>query len=109
MTKVFAVPFHVKRMEQSAMPAELSGAYVTCYVAGSTYAEATEKSLKKLLGDGLHPEEILQPIYEINSENWTEHVSEKWAGYATSLPAQGEFESAMESGEVVYGPFGSYA
>lgn len=91
------------------MPSELSGAYVTCYAAGGDYSEAAEKSLKRLLEDGLHPEEILQSIYEINSDNWTQHVSEKWTDYAASLPAQGEFEAAMENGEVVYGPFGSYA
>ena len=29
--------------------------------------------------------------------------------YASSLPGQVEFEDAMRSGGVVYGPFGSYA
>ncbi|THB69318.1 MAG: hypothetical protein D6B28_11695 [Gammaproteobacteria bacterium] len=109
MSKVFVVPFHVKRMAQSIMPPELSGAYVTCYVASSDYSEATEKSLRKLLEDGLHPEEVLEPIYEMNSDDWTQHVSENWNDYIASMLTQAEFEIAMKNGEVVYGPFGSYA
>lgn len=109
LTKVFVVPFHVKRMEKSIMPSDFSGAYVSCYAAGKDYVEATEKSLKKLTEDGLHPQEILQPIHEMNSENWTKHISEMWADHVDSLPTQAEFEEAIENDKVVYGPFGSYA
>jgi hypothetical protein len=109
LTKIFVIPFHVKRMEQSIMPPDFSGAYVSCYVAGKDYVEATEKSLNRLSEDGLHPQEILQPIYEMSLESWTEHVAERWAEHTASLPSQGEFEDAIQKGKVVYGPFGSYA
>lgn len=90
------------------MPPNISGAYVSCYAAGQNYIEATEKSLKKLSEDGLYPQEILQPIHEIDSEDWTKHIGEMWPNYAASLLHQSEFEEAMNSGNVVYGPFGSY-
>lgn len=108
LTKIFVVPFHVKRMEQSIMPPELSGAYVSCYTAGNDYVEATQKSLKKLSEDGLHPQEILQSIHEMNSENWTKHINEMWADHIASLLTQIEFEDAIKNDQVVYGPFGSY-
>lgn len=109
MAKVFVIPFHVKRMAQSIMSADFSGAYVSCYATGKDYAEATEKSLKRLSEDGLHSQEILQPIHEMNSENWTKHVGEMWAEHISSLPNQTEFEDAIQNDKVVYGPFGTYA
>lgn len=90
------------------MPSDIGGAYVSCYSKGETYVEATENALKKLAVDGLHPEEILQPIHEMSSSAWTEHVKEQWADYVNNLPSQAEFEEAISSGEVVYSPFGSY-
>lgn len=108
LTKVFIVPFHVKRIGKSIMPPDISGAYVSCYAAGKGYIEATEKSLKKLSEDGLHPQEILQPIHEMSSEDWTKHISEMWPDHAASLPTQSEFEYAISNDRVVYGPFGSY-
>jgi len=108
MAKVFVIPFHVKAMEHSIMPPDLAGAYVSCYSQGETYLEATESALKKLAEDGLHPEEILQPIHEMESSAWTAHVKEAWPDYVNSLPTQDDFEGAIKSGKVVYGPFGSY-
>jgi len=109
LTKVFIIPFHVTRTEQSIMPPDISGAYVSCYSVGQNYIEATEKSLKKLSQDGLHPQEILQPIHEMISEDWTKHISEMWPDHVASLLTQSEFEDAMVNARIVYGPFGSYA
>lgn len=106
--KVFIVPFHVKRMDESIMPPELAGAYVSCYASGRDYSEATERCLKRLVADGLHPIEILQPINEMKLEDWERHIKEVWSGYAASLPSQQEFEDAIKKDAVVYGPFGSY-
>jgi len=90
------------------MPPDLVGAYVSCYSKGDTYVEATEMALKKLDADGLHPEEILQPIHEMESGLWAEHVKDQWPEYVDALPTQDRFDEAISSGEVVYGPFGSY-
>ncbi|MBY6192140.1 hypothetical protein KUV22_17090 [Microbulbifer agarilyticus] len=106
--KVFIIPFHVKPLENSIMPPELGGAYVSCYATGETYVEATEKALQKLAEDGLHPEEILQPINEMLASDWSVHINEQWKDYVSNLPTQSEFEASIISGKVVYGPFGSY-
>ena len=90
------------------MPPDISGAYVSCYAAGQNYVEATQKSLKKLLDDGLHPQEILEPIHEMRSDEWEKHASEMWPEHLASLPTQSEFEDAIKNDRVVYGPFGSY-
>lgn len=108
MTRVFIIPFHVSPLEGSIMPSALSGAYVNCYSQGDTYVDATERALEKLALDGLYPEEILKPIYEMESTSWAEHVSESWPDYVDQLPSQAEFSEAIESNSVVYGPFGSY-
>jgi hypothetical protein len=108
MTKVFIIPFHVKPMENSIMPPGLKGAYVSCYSQGETYVEATEKALKKLDSDGLYPEEILQPIHEMESSLWAEHIKNQWPDYVNNLPTQEEFDDAITGGNVIYGPFGSY-
>ncbi|PHV10067.1 hypothetical protein [Chitinimonas sp. BJB300] len=108
MTKVFIIPFHVRRLDISIMPAGFSGGYVSCYSPGNDYVEATKKALGKLAEDGLNPEEILQPIHEIDTKNWSRHISEQWPDQADSLLDQDEFEKEMASGHVVYGPFGSY-
>ena len=106
--KVF-IPLHVQALEKSIMPPDLGGAYVSCYTSGASYLEATEKALKKLADDGLHPEEILQPIHEMPISNWTVHINEQWRAHVGNLPGQTQFEEQIKSGEVVYGPFGSYA
>lgn len=51
----------------------------------------------------------MQPIHEMVSENWTQHVGEMWPDQAESLISQAEFEDIVKGGGVVYGPFGSYA
>jgi len=106
--KVFIIPFHVKPLEKSIMPPELGGAYVSCYAAGETYVQATELALAKLTQDGLHPEEILQPINEMPVAHWSAHIHEQWRDYIGNLPNQSEFEESILAGRVVYGPFGSY-
>lgn len=109
MTRIFIIPFHVQRLDKSIMPPELSGAYVSCYSAGDDYVDATQSALRKLSADGLHPLEILQPILEMSSDGWMAHIRERWGDHVTSLPTQAEFEEAIQSKKVVYGPFGSYA
>jgi len=91
------------------MPPDVGGAYVSCYSCGDTYVEATEKALKKLTSDGLYPEEVLQPIHEMEVSAWTQHVKEQWPDHVGNLLTQSEFEEAISSGEVVYGPFGGYS
>ncbi|WP_241775561.1 hypothetical protein [Acinetobacter venetianus] len=68
--KVYIIPFHVKRMDISIMPLDIGGAYVSCYVASDNYINAIKLALKKLNSDGLYPEEILQPINEIEVSSW---------------------------------------
>ena len=109
MSKVYIIAFRVTPLAQSIMPPEFSGAYVSCYSFGNDYVEATKKALIRLSKDGLHPQEILQPVHEMESKDWVEHVNEKWSSYVDSLPSQMEFDLAMESDQVVYGPFGSYS
>ncbi len=106
--KVFIIPFHVKALENSIMPEGLGGAYVSCYASGETYVQATERALNKLAQDGLHPEEILQPINEMPVSHWSAHINEQWKDYVSNLPSQNEFEASIAAGKVVYGPFGSY-
>ena len=108
MRKIFIVPFHVKGLGDSIMPPEIGGAYVTCYSQGDTYIDAVENILKKLAKDGLHPEEILQPIHEMDAASWDIHVKETWPNYADNLPSQSEFVEMIRANHVVYGPFGSY-
>jgi len=105
---IFIIPFHVKPLDNSIMPSHLEAAYVSCYAKGETYVEATQNALKKLAVDGLHPEEILQPIHEMRVSDWASHIKEQWRVQAASLPSQKEFEKSILSGNVVYGPFGSY-
>ncbi|WP_010604470.1 hypothetical protein [Pseudoalteromonas maricaloris] len=108
MKKVFIVPFHVKGLEKSIMPPEIGGAYVTCYSQGNTYVDAVENILRQLASDGLHAEEVLQPIHEMEVSSWSKHVQETWPDYADSLPSQSEFTASICANQVIYGPFGSY-
>ena len=108
MKKVFIVPFHVKGLEKSIMPPEIGGAYVTCYSQGETYVDAIENILKQLASDGLHPEEILQPVHEMEVNSWKKHVQETWPEYVDSLPDESEFSASISANQVIYGPFGSY-
>lgn len=108
MDKVFVIPFHVKRVAGSIMPEGVSAAYVSCFAGGNDYVEATEKALRQLLQDGMNPEEILQPILELGAEEWGNYILGKWPNYVGSLPSQIDFYKAINSGQVVYGPFGSY-
>ena len=108
MGKLFIVPIHVKRMEKSIMPDEMSGGYVSCYADGIDYADAVKKCLDALKADGLYPHEIMQPILELDLKDWSRHVAEQWPAQVESLPNQGEFESKIKAGKVIYGPIGSY-
>ena len=108
--KIFIIPFRVehKNNDSSIMPSEFSSGYVSCYSPGRNYEEATEKALKSLIMNGIFPAEVLQPIYEMDSEAWSQHISDRWPELVDSLLSQNEFESVMKRDEVVYGPFGMY-
>jgi hypothetical protein len=106
--KAFVIGFHVKPMENTIMPPELGGAYVDCFSKGQDYAEATKKALDQLIDDGLHPEEILEPILEIDISEWHSYAQDRWPEYISSIATQSEFEETMYRGGVIYGPFGSY-
>lgn len=108
MTTVYAVPFHVKRMENSIMPPNLTDAYVRCYAAGGDHLDATRRAFEKLASDGLYAAEIRHPILTIESTGWFEHIHCNWPEHESLLPTQNEFEDAIGRGKVVYGPFGSY-
>ena len=109
MEKIFVIPFHVRRGVDSIIPVNVSGAYVSCFTRGGSYVEATEKALAQLQRDGMVPEEILQPIFELAAGGWNRYVKEKWPNYVESLPNQIDFDKAMQDDLVVYGPFGSYS
>ena len=108
MNKVFIIPFHVKAQKNSIMPEDLGGAYVSCYAIGNSYVDATEKALNKLAEDGLYPEEILQPINQLELGSWEEYLKESWSEYIDEFPKQDEFEQAMHAGKIIYSPFASY-
>lgn len=108
LERVFIIPFHVTRMNDSVMPASFYGAYVRCYVSGVDYVQAIKRALAKLLEDGLHPEEMLQPIQQMDAYSWSQHILDQWPDQAESLPSQNEFNEVIQQGRVVYGPFGSY-
>lgn len=109
MTRILIIPFHVQRIDKSVMSPEVSGACVNCYSAVDDCIDATQSTLGQHSVDGLYPVEILQPIFEMSSDSWMAHVRERWADCVASLPTQSEFEEAIQSKKVVYGPFGSYA
>jgi len=106
--RVFIIPMRVRSMDNSIMPKGASSAYVSCFSTGNDFMEASEKALESLVNDGIHSEEILQPIYEMDSNEWSHFISEQWPEQKSSLITQTEFENAMKKGEVVYGPFGLY-
>ena len=108
LDKVFIVPFHVKRDRESIIPADVAGAYVSCYTAADRYELAVKKCLSALRADGVLVEEILQPINTMSLEDWSKHVVDEWPDQADQMPSQEEFEDALRGGNVVYGPFGSY-
>lgn len=106
--KAFIIGFHVKPMEGTIMPSNLGGAYVDCFSKGKNYEEATKNALDKLVKDGLYPEEILEPILEIEISEWSAYAKKRWPDYIESVATQSEFEDSIMSGGVVYGPFGAY-
>lgn len=108
MDEIFIVPFHVKRTESSIIPDNATGAYVSCYVKADGYKQAIESCVASLGMDGLRIAEILQPIHSMDSSQWGQHIQDQWPDQASQMLSQKEFESAMEAGKVLYGPFGAY-
>ena len=109
MKKVFIIRFHVKALENSIMPSTVGGAYVSCFAKGVSYAEAMDVAIKKLTEDGLYPEEVLEPVHEMDLSSWAIYIEDEWPEYVNNLPSQLDFEKAIKLGEAVYGPFASYA
>ena len=106
--KVFIIGFHVKPMENTIMPPDMDGAYVDCFCMGNTYEDAAKNSLDKLAKDGLYPEEVLESVLEMEIEQWSTYVKDRWPDYLDGILAQQDFETTVRSGGVVYGPFTGY-
>lgn len=109
MATIYSIPFHVTRMPRSIMPADFAGAFVRCYAGGGLPEVAFQRMLDKLVKDGLHPKEILDPIHTMDTSDWSGHVLETWPEYPYALPDQFDFENEIFGGGVVYGLFGSYS
>ena len=106
--KAYIIRFHVKPMEGTIMPPELGGAYISCFSIGEGYEESMKKCIDKLAVDGLYPEEVLDPVHEIEIADWTKYVDGEWPEYKNNLANQSEFEEKVLSGGVEYGPFAGY-
>lgn len=50
----------------------------------------------------LYPKEIVQPILQMNAEDWSVHVSEQRPNQAGSLLRQDEFDERIRKGAVVW-------
>lgn len=108
MKKIFAINCQVKRAPKSIIPEGFSGAFVTCYSCSSDYEIAARAIIKKLRNDGLEVIGIESEINELAPGCWDSHIATQWPEHIDSLPSQTEFDAAMESGKVVYGPFGTF-
>lgn len=106
--KVYIIRFHVKPMEKTIMPAELGGAYISCFSTGAGYEESMKKCIDKLTSDGLYPEEVLEPVHEIDISEWSNYANGQWPEYKDNIASQVEFEEKVLSGGVEYGPFAGY-
>lgn len=104
MEQVFVTPFRVSPKESSILPAGTTFAFLRCYTYAADYEEAVRKCLSALASDGMHVEEILQPIQSMRSSDWAQHIAEQWPDHASMLPDQKAFESSLLRGGVVYGP-----
>lgn len=105
--KVFIITSKVHALQKSIMPVS-SKAYVNCYTSGNDYEEAIKKVFEKFLIDGIHPDEILNPICEMPLEDWTIHIKEKYGDLAQRMLSQKDFETRILSNEVVYGGFACF-
>lgn len=108
MPDIFIVPFNVKPSVGSIMPTTANGAYVSCYAQAKDYKQAVMKCIEALDADGMQVEEVLQPIHSMDASQWSQHIVDQWPDQASQMPNQEEFERAIASGKVIYGPFGAY-
>jgi len=107
--QVFIVPLRVAPTQESILPPGSTSAFVACYAGGSGYEEAVQRCLAALAGDGLRPDEILQPINAMAASDWAAHVAEQWPDQAAGLPDQATFKTRIGRGEAMYGPFGTFS
>lgn len=108
MAKIYIIPFHVKGGNDSILPEGLERAFVSCYVVSENYIDATKLALKKLSDDGLYPEEILQPINEIDISFWPDYLNDVWPDFLDNFPKSFGLDLDTSSNNVIYSPFAAY-
>lgn len=108
MSTVFIIPFRVKSTESSIMPKNANRASVSCYAKADEFEVAAKACMNALANDGLEVDDILKPVHALQQSQWAQHISVQWPDHVSDLPTQTEFDEKMNSGAVVYGPFGTY-
>ena len=95
----------VRRGPDCPMPAQLIGAFITCYTAATTHQDALQIAVEKLTANGYIFEDLVDgQIQEIDSSRWDEHVVATWPEFPNYFPHQADMVRFIQAGGVFFAP-----
>ncbi len=106
--KLYRMTIHVGRGD-SAMPANLVGAYVPVFVGAADHESGVEQVVRKLQKQGFEFIDLVDAkVDELDPKKWDEFVRASWPEFADEFPTQKGVLEALKNEFLFIGPFAGY-
>lgn len=110
LPKLYRLTLHIKRGNNTKMPANLVGAYVPVFIGANDHQEAAMKAVQALTSQGFEFIDIADnKIDELDPNRWSTFVQDAWFEFTSVFPSQSEVLSKLQAQAFLFiGPFASY-
>ena len=98
----------LSKMDGNRPPANIEGAYVTCYAAAPDPLLAFRKGVASTRAMGYLFEDILGTVRELPLETWTAYLQRSWPDVSGHFPDQHSLTSMIPEQAVFFGPFSNF-
>jgi len=106
--RLFEFTMKLSRTDANPPPANIEGAYVTCYAAAPDPLLAFRKGVASACSMGYRFEDILGTVRELPLEAWTAYLQRCWPDVSGHFPDQHSLTSMIPEQAVFFGPFSKF-
>jgi hypothetical protein len=106
--RLFEFTMKLSKLAGDHPPADIEGAYVTCYAAAPDPLSAFRKGVANTRAMGYLFEDILGTVRELPLETWTAYLQRSWPDVSGHFPDQHSLSSMIPEQAVFFGPFSKF-
>lgn len=106
---LYRINIHVGRGNNTEMPADRAGAYVSVFVGAQNHEAAARLAVSHLARQGFEFIDIADgKIHLIDPTSWDTFIQASWPDFVDHFPNQGNVIQRLDSEFLCTGPFANY-